>query len=298
MRKTFKTIITCITFTIITISNINFSFGQDTSSGIITANSVNFRKTPSTKATILGCFQKNTPVTIIEASDDWCKITYNDTTGWVYASYVKKTDSSIPGFINASNVNLRSAASTSSNILGVLKNGTSLSIISASDSWYKVKTEDGTIGYVYSQYVSKTGSSSTSRSGSTINNSRTTDNVVSYAKKFLGVKYVYGGSTPNGFDCSGFVKYVYHHFGYNLARVAAEQATQGTWVKKANLAPGDLVFFDTDGGRSYINHAGIYIDDGQFIHASSGSSSRKVVISDLTSGFYAKTYMTARRIIK
>jgi len=119
--------------------------------------------------------------------------------------------------------------------------------------------------------------------------------IIDYAKKFLGVEYVWGGMSPNGFDCSGFVKYVFGRFGIDLNRVAADQAKQGTPVKKADLLPGDLVFFDMDGGHVHINHVGLYIGNGRFIQASSGKSS--VVISDITHGAYAEDLMTAKRIL-
>ena len=93
--------------------------------------------------------------------------------------------------------------------------------------------------------------------------------VVNYAKKYLGVKYVWGGTSPNGFDCSGLVQYVYRQFGIKLNRVAADQAKQGTKVTRAQLRPGDLVFFNTD-SRSGIDHVGIYIGNNQFLHAASG----------------------------
>lgn len=119
--------------------------------------------------------------------------------------------------------------------------------------------------------------------------------IISYARKFLGTKYKWGGSTPNGFDCSGYVKYVFNKFGISLSRNSRSQAKNGTYVKKANLKPGDLVFFDTNGGKNRINHVGIYIGSGKFIHAS--SSHKKVVISTLSSGFYSRNYMTARRVL-
>lgn len=122
--------------------------------------------------------------------------------------------------------------------------------------------------------------------------------IVTYAKKLLGFRYVWGGMSPKGFDCSGFVKYVFDHFGIILNRVSADQAKQGTAVKKADLRVGDLVFFDTDGGHNEINHVGIYIGGGKFIQASSASGSSGVVISDITEGFYANSYMSARRVIK
>ncbi len=120
--------------------------------------------------------------------------------------------------------------------------------------------------------------------------------VADYAKRFLGTRYRWGGTTTKGFDCSGFTKYVYKKFGISISRVSRSQAKSGTYIKKANLRIGDLVFFDTNGGKNRINHVGIYIGGGKFIHSS--SSHKGVVISKINSGFYSKTYMTARRVLK
>ncbi len=126
--------------------------------------------------------------------------------------------------------------------------------------------------------------------------SRSAESIIDYAKRYMGVRYVWGGSTTRGFDCSGYVKYVYNHFGISLNRNSAAQAKNGSYIKKANLLPGDLVFFDTNGGHNKINHVGIYIGSGKMIHSS--SSHKGVVISNINSGFYAKSYMTARRVLK
>lgn len=134
------------------------------------------------------------------------------------------------------------------------------------------------------------GSASASR---TSKSSSTGSKVVSYAKNFLGVQYVWGGTTPDGFDCSGFIGYVYAHYGIYIDRVASDQAQQGIKVSKADLRPGDLVFFDTDGGHDLINHVGMYIGDDSFIHASSGRG--EVTITSLSNSFYVDAYMTARR---
>jgi len=120
--------------------------------------------------------------------------------------------------------------------------------------------------------------------------------IVNYARKFLGTKYRWGGTTTKGFDCSGFTQYVYKKSGISLSRVSRNQAKNGTYIKKANLRIGDLVFFDTNGGKNRINHVGIYIGGGKFIHSS--SNHKGVVISNIDSGFYSKTYMTARRVLK
>jgi len=211
------------------------------------------------------------------------------------------------GIVKASALNVRQGPGTSYSIINQLSNGAKVNIIKEESGWYQIKLANGSTGWVSGTYVNvnttiaSRGGLSENSAPAASNNSDVSDvrqQVVEYAKKFLGVKYVYGGNSPSqGFDCSGFVKYVFSNFGINLERVAASQAKQGTWVSKDQLLPGDLVFFDTDGGHNYINHSGIYIGDGKFIHASSGSGKKSVVISDLTSGFYANTYMTARRVL-
>ncbi len=122
-----------------------------------------------------------------------------------------------------------------------------------------------------------------------------TDKLISFAKRFIGVRYRWGGTTPKGFDCSGFTKYVFNNIGVKLNRTSTSQAAQGERISKSGLQPGDLVFFDTNGGHNRINHVGIYIGGGRFIQASSTGDG--VTISDIDSGFYANAYMTARRVL-
>lgn len=118
--------------------------------------------------------------------------------------------------------------------------------------------------------------------------------IVATAKQYLGVPYVYGGASPKGFDCSGLVYYVYGQYGYKLQRGAGSQyRTDGTPVDKSDLQPGDLVFFSDN--VDPIGHVGMYIGDGQFIHASTGKG--QVIITDLDSYYYAEHYTGARRII-
>ena len=115
-------------------------------------------------------------------------------------------------------------------------------------------------------------------------------NVVETAKQYLGYKYVYGGSSPSGFDCSGFTSYVYRLHGINLSRTSQAQFKNGVAVEKSNLQPGDLVFFYRG-----ISHVGIYIGGGSFIHAS--NSRTGVIISTLSSGHYSSNYAGARRVM-
>ena len=119
--------------------------------------------------------------------------------------------------------------------------------------------------------------------------------IVLYSKSLLGIRYRYGGSSKNGFDCSGFTSYVYRKIGINIERTANNQAKHGKYVPRNKLQPGDLIFFDTNGGeKKYINHVGIYIGNNNFIHASSSTKSKVVKVSSLSNSFYSKAYVTGR----
>ena len=116
--------------------------------------------------------------------------------------------------------------------------------------------------------------------------------IISSAMDYMGVPYVFGGTSPYGFDCSGYVQYVFANAGVSLPRTADVQYEEGTPISTAELVPGDLVFFTT---YTYgASHVGIYVGDGNFIHA---SSSRGVTISSLNESYYSTHYIGARRIL-
>ena len=125
-------------------------------------------------------------------------------------------------------------------------------------------------------------SSSGSASGSSIINT---------AMNYLGVPYVWGGSTPSGFDCSGFVQYVFKKNGVSLPRTAASQSGVGTSVSRSNLQPGDLVFFSNGGG---ISHVGIYIGNGNMVHAP--HTGDVVKVTSINSSYYISHYAGAKKI--
>ncbi|MDT8901225.1 NlpC/P60 family protein [Anaeroselena agilis] len=123
---------------------------------------------------------------------------------------------------------------------------------------------------------------------------RKAQQLVAFAKKFVGVPYVWAGRSPGGFDCSGYIWYVYNTFGIQLPRMADGQFEVGVPVSRRHLAPGDLVFFSTyEPGPS---HVGIYIGGGKFIHASSGAE--EVTVTPLNKQYYLERYLGARRIIR
>ena len=113
--------------------------------------------------------------------------------------------------------------------------------------------------------------------------------VVSFARHFLGVRYVYGGTSPrSGFDCSGFTRFVYAHFGIDLPHYSGAQFDMGHRVSRTGLRPGDLVFFDG------LGHVGLYIGGGRFIHAPHSGTTVSV---DRLAGWYSGRYDGARRLL-
>ena len=190
-------------------------------------------------------------------------------------------------YINANSVRFRSAPSMSSEILGELSFGNSVTITGTVGEWTAI-TYKGNAGYVYSSYVTK-GQYQSSSVGGTVKGREIAD----YALQYVGYRYVWGGASPStGFDCSGLVYYVYKHFGYTLNRVAADQAKNGVHVDPSNLQPGDILCFYS--GNSYIGHVGIYIGNNRFVHAQ--NSATGVVTTELA-GYYAERGYEARRII-
>ncbi|MBR6504938.1 MAG: SH3 domain-containing protein [Clostridia bacterium] len=216
------------------------------------------------------------------------------------------------GYINVSTyANLRKEPSTDSTVLDTLQRNTKVTILSEENGWNKVKV-NGIIGFVSKNLISSTkleeldttsrGTSETREPEKTVQEqpivqtSTNGEQIVDYAKKYLGYKYVYGGTTPSGgFDCSGFVYYIFGQIGKKISRSLSVQATAGVEVSKANLQIGDIVIFN-DSNNSSLGHVGIYIGDNQFIHAA--NPKRGVVIDYLDSrnSYYNERYVTARRV--
>lgn len=199
---------------------------------------------------------------------------------------------------NAS-AHFRSGPSTSSQSLGKLPKNTKITITGEENGWYKV-SYNGKEGYISKSLVTEGEPPATTSSRSQEEPRNTTpatqassSNVVQVAESYAGSRYVSGGSSPSGFDCSGFTQYVYGKCGVTLSRTSYTQATQGTAVSKSELQPGDLLLFHYYGSSS-IGHVGIYVGNGKFIHAA--NSNRGVVYDSIESGYYADNYAGARRL--
>ncbi len=127
------------------------------------------------------------------------------------------------------------------------------------------------------------------------NNNSIRESLSKDAHKYIGVPYKWGGSNSSGFDCSGLVSSVYRLNGMSIPRTSYQQFEAGKFVSKANLKTGDLVFFITDNGKK-INHVGIYIGNGKFIHAP--GKGKRVSIADLNANYWTKVYKGARTYVK
>lgn len=125
----------------------------------------------------------------------------------------------------------------------------------------------------------------------TISPQKKTNQIISVAKKSIGIPYKWGGTTPAGFDCSGFTRYVFASQNITLPRVSIDQYGVGTPVSFSNLIPGDLVFFNLTSGKQ-VNHVGIYIGNNEFISA---TSSKGVAIYGFTP-YWTKAYVGAKRV--
>ncbi|WP_099203145.1 C40 family peptidase [Miniphocaeibacter massiliensis] len=287
-------------------------------SGWVKSN-LNLRDAANTSSKVLTTIPKGTKVSGTE-SDGWVKVKYNGKTGYVSKSYISSTEvkveqtkpaeekptetkpveKTVSGWVK-SNLNLRKSANTSSSILATIPKGTKVSGTEI-NGWVKVKYS-GKTGYVSKSYISSTevkpdsnnGSNDQGNNGSQANSS-TINKIVNDAYKYLGYRYIYGAASPSvGFDCSGLTYYLYKtHAGVTLNRNSAAQASNGYQVSRSNLKPGDLVFFATSGG-SRISHVGIYVGNGEMIHAS--TPTKGVIKSSINSSYYTSRFVTARRII-
>mgnify|MGYP002618123780 CR=1 FL=1 len=263
----------------------------------VNADSLYLRQSPG--GAVITTLSKGTTVAVLNNSSSWYKVSVNGKEGYVSGEYLTGTTATAvalgTGTVKcSSSVNFRSAPNTSSTSYGELKNGTAVTVLSTSNGWSKVSYA-GKAGYISADYL-VTASSGTaispSNTAASVSISAKRQSVLNYAAQFLGVPYVYGGSTPSGFDCSGFTSYVFKNTVGSIPRVAQAQYDATTRVSRDDLLPGDLVFFGSS--TSSISHVGIYVGSNQFIHAP--STGDVVKYSSLT-GSYATRYQGAGRVI-
>ncbi len=250
------------------------------------------RSQADTTGSVLAQLAHGTKVEVLTAVENgWYQISVDNTTGYVSGDYllVDETEAaSLPVEaepvyvqVTTSVLNVRSGPGTDYDKVGTVRSGQILQA-TAENGWYKVDN-----GYVSAEYVKEVDASAASQAGKG-------QEIANYALQFVGYPYVYGGSSPKGFDCSGLTSYVYSQFGYSINRTASNQLNNGYAVEKSNLQPGDLVFFRQNGSTKPASHVGVYIGNNQYVHASTPGVG--VIISDLNDPYISSGYVGARRI--
>lgn len=272
---------------------------------MVTTGTVNFRTGPSTSYAVLLVVPSGATVSATgTTSGSWTQVTYSGKTGWIYSSYLKGSSTSTAtstasasatgSATTTGNVNVRTGPGTSYSIVGVATTGTKVQTTGVtSGSWTQV-IWSGATRWIFSSYL--TGSTTSSPSSTTTTYSApATDSriqtVVNYALSKVGGPYLWGGSGPTSFDCSGLTMMSYAQIGVSLPHYSGSQATMGTAVSRANLKPGDLIFW-----YSPVSHVSLYIGNGEMVHARSTTYGivRQSVDSYINAG---GQYVGARRIL-
>lgn len=270
---------------LIVIMSLVISVNAIEGAGIVEASGLNIRQLPTTDSSIIMVIYNQERVVVEYQEGEWYKINYQGTEGYVHSDYMSiitiangNYGKAIPNYYA---VNVREKPTTNSAVLTTIGNSSSVNIIGINSGWYKI-TVNGLTGYIRADLLDITGKASSTTP---------TSSVVSTAMNYIGVPYVWGGTSPNGFDCSGFVQYIFKQYGYNLNRTAAAQYSNGYSISRSELRPGDVVFF----ANTYtygISHVGIYTGNNQFIHAGTNG----ITTDSLDSSYYASHYYGARRI--
>lgn len=293
-----------------------------------TSEKVQIRLMPLINSNVISTLDKNADCTVITTAGSWSYIETSTVKGWILSTKLigsttqtssttqtENTAQTKKGYVNTSTINVRKEPSTTAELVTTLNLNTEVTILEEKGDWYLVEI-NGEKVYIYKELLSDSKVTTTSRSSefdrteaaniaaseSVLEENKvvsstgvTGEQVVEYAKQYLGYPYKYATSGPNSFDCSGFTSYVYRYFGYNISRSSSAQQYEGTEVSKENLQPGDIIIF-LNTAKTAVGHVGIYIGNNQFIHAS--SSTTGVIISGLSSANYPQRYVTARRILK
>ena len=244
--------------------------------GKITANTVNLRSGPSTRYKAVTSGNIGDRVYIIGLNEGWYKVIFGNHICYIRSNFVELTEIPYENVDSAKSPKFFKGGKST----GVRPTPSMITGTGKGSGASEPENNNSTPEYT------TPGSSSSAAEG---------QRIADTAKKYLGVRYVWGGASPSGFDCSGLVYYVLKTLGYSPYRTPADQYRQGTHVSKNNLQAGDIVFFQNTGGVG-ITHVGIYVGEGKFIHA---PNSRSVVsFADLTSGYWGQHYYGAKRMSK
>jgi len=253
---------------------------------------LNLREGPSTDYEVNTRIREDDTIVVLDRSNgEWYRVNFQGTVGYVNAQFINGVLAAesfeAQGRITGSMVNVRSGPDTSSSVLFRRSMGSIVNVVGIYDGWFRVR-HGGQTGYIRSDLMEII------YLGGVYSDGSFGQQIVDFAMEYLGWRYVFGGTSPaTGFDCSGFVGYVFRNFGITLTRNSAGQyRNDGVPVTRDELIPGDLVFFGS-GGR--VSHVGLYIGDGYMIHASTARTG--VIITSINSPQRINRWIGARRVV-
>lgn len=263
---------------------------------------LNVRKGAGTDSKVVGKMSNHDACEILGKKDGWIKIKSGKVKGYVKSGYLLMEDAALAiaekevetvATVNTTTLRVREDTSTDSAIVSLVGEGEDLVVEKIVDDWYKVEVDDQK-GYISGDYVTISQKLPTASSVEELENgtgvSDTRVSLVQYALQFVGNRYVWGGtSLTNGIDCSGFTMQIYARYGISLPHHAASQPGYGTRISASDAQPGDLFFY---GSGSTISHVGIYIGNGQIVHASNERTGIKI------SSAYYRTPICVARYLK
>lgn len=254
------------------------------SKAVVTSRSMKVYRSKNSAA---GKLPQGTIVKITAKADGVAEINYKGKTGYALLEDLKALKQT-EVCMNGATVHISASKKTRS---VSVKKGTKVNLVGVSGGWACIE-KDGKIGYIEKENLAEYATGRTEALPAT-----EVDALIGHAKTKLGCKYVYGNSGPDKFDCSGFTKYVYKLFGVSLSGSAYGQGYgKGEKVAYDNVKKGDIVCFNTvETDTDLVDHVGVYIGGGQFIHAS--SSRGEVIISSMSSGYYKRVFSWGRRVL-
>ncbi|EOO70883.1 N-acetylmuramoyl-L-alanine amidase [Bacillus cereus BAG1O-1] len=277
---------------------------------VVNATSLRVRTGPATYHSVIGGVLNGMKLNVVGSEGSWFKVNYQGKTGYVSSEFVKfvKGGTTTPEqpeqpnqgaigdyYINASALNVRSGEGTNYRIIGALPQGQKVQVISENSGWSKINY-NGQTGYIGTRFLSKTPvggavdnkpneNQNNNNNNNTSNNSGDSSSILAYAKSMQGVPYVWGGSSANGVDCSGYIYHVFKKFGHNISR----QSVAGYWSslpKTSSPQPGDLIYFQNT-YKAGPSHMGIYLGGGSFIQA----GDKGVAIASLSNSYWKSHFL-------
>lgn len=287
----------------------------------ISASELNMRQNHTEEAPVIEKIPMGKKVNVNGESEEWLRVEYNGKTGYIVAEYATSEMVFIPveqlRYVDASGLNVRSQPNAEAEVLTKLSEDDKVTRIGVGDGWSLIKTSGGTEGYVASKYLTpdvpasviaaqqaqeaasqkKNEPAPSSNPGAVIGNADLAA-IVDIAWSGIGVPYVSGGSSLSGFDCSGYTSWVYRQVGINIPRSSYSYLNVGMEVSMSEIRPGDIIAMDANrrDGRTAVTHVGIYVGNGQMLHAS--WNRQQIATTNVSSlNSYGMKPISVRRIV-